>query len=82
MTNVLRKNVVYTVDDNAVEGFREKGFSVLDNSGKVVNSAHPVTLAEYKVQYAKLQKDNTKLKADLKKAQDELAALKADTSSK
>lgn len=62
MKQVQKLNVVYTVRDEEVPFYREKGFCVLDEKGNVVENARPVSLAEYKALCERLEKEIQELK--------------------
>lgn len=48
MMRIKKANVILDVPENAVESYRKRGYCVIGEDGKVLRSAHPVTLEEYK----------------------------------
>lgn len=63
MALVRKLNVVLTIDDDRVKEYLNKGYSVIDNSGKVIMEAVPNDLNQLKLLVAKYKAENEKLLA-------------------
>lgn len=73
MALVKRGNCEYTIADHLVEEYLAKGYSLLDEKGKVIREKTPVNLEDFKLQNAELKNKVASLEA-------ENAALKAQLS--
>lgn len=71
MTNVQRGNVFLTVSDEEVNKYMAKGFSIVDEYGKVIKQSIPTELKE-------LQKAYSEHEAIIKQKDAEIAKLKAE----
>lgn len=59
---VKKGNVVYTIQDTEKDAYLSRGFAVIDNKGKVLESAKLTLEQEVKA----LRKENKELKAQVK----------------
>ena len=73
MAIVKRGNCEYQIDDSHVNEYLERGFSLLNDNGEIIQRNKPTTLAEYKA-YAEM------LSAQVKELEKECAALKIENS--
>jgi len=75
MARVKNKNRVLQVDAKSVDSYLKRGYDEIDDNGKIKKKAtggYTVSPAKYNKaleEIEKLEKENKKLKADLKKAQ-------------
>lgn len=66
MALVQKLNVVLTIDDDRVKEYLNKGYNVIDNSGRVIKEAMPNDLNQLKLLVAKYKKENEELLARVK----------------
>lgn len=71
MTTVKRANVILTIEDDEVDKYYEKGYSVIDEFGNVLKASAPTevgalqrALYDAEVEIAELKKQIEKLKAE------------------
>ncbi len=67
---VMRDNVVLSIDDRQKERYLDRGYSVIDTNGNVVEQSEPKTLASLKTAYVEQ-------KQQIKSLNEEIASLKA-----
>ena len=70
MATVQRANVILQIADDRdlIDKYRAKGYSVLDETGKVVESSTVMSVENLQLVIEQLQKENATLKEELKKA--------------
>lgn len=64
MALVKRGNCEYTIADHLVEEYLAKGYSLLDEKGKVIREKTPVNLEDFKLQNAELKNKVAALEAE------------------
>ena len=70
MATVQRANVILQIADDRdlIDKYRAKGYSVLDETGKVVESSTAMSVENLQLVIEQLRKENATLKEELKKA--------------
>ena len=66
MAKVMRGNVEYTVNEDQVESYLERGFCQIDEHGEVLRQKRPQTIDDYKALVARLEAEIERLKAPKK----------------
>lgn len=80
---VQKANKILTIPDVQLNEYIAKGFSQVDESGKVIQEGMPIDAGELRVAYVKHQKEIEDLKAKIEELENELAkAKKAKKASK
>lgn len=82
MALVQRANVVLEIEDDNVERYLAKGFSVIDEKGNVLKSARPTTPEQFEKAYDEQRRINNDLKLEIEQLKKENAQLKEQIKSK
>ena len=80
LIKVRRDNVVLSIDEFQKERYLNRGFSVIDANGEVVEKTTPRTLAALKSTCGEQAKQIEEMTATIKKLKAEIASLKKETS--
>lgn len=78
MALVKRGNCEYTIADHLVEEYLAKGYSLLDEKGKVIREKTPVNLEDFKLQNAELKSKVAALEAENAAMKAQLAEANAE----
>ena len=65
MALVQKLNVVLTIDDELIDTYLNKGYNIIDESGRVIKEAMPDDPNQLKMMVAKYKKENEQVKEDL-----------------
>lgn len=69
MALVQKLNVVLTIDDELIDTYLNKGYNIIDESGRVIKEAMPDDPNQLKMMVAKYKKENEELKAKIAELQ-------------
>jgi hypothetical protein len=64
MSRVERGNVVLHIDDADIQHYLNMGYSLTDESGKLLQKAIPTTLGEFQKAYLELTVENEQLRKE------------------
>lgn len=76
MALVKKLNVELTVDDEFVDSYINKGYSVINEAGHVIREAVPNDLAQLKILVTKQKEEIAKLEAEIAKLNGVIKVLK------
>lgn len=82
MALVQRANVVLEIEDDNVERYLAKGFSVIDEKGNVLKSARPTTPEQFEKAYDEQRRINNDLVLQVEKLKKEIEQLKEQSKTK
>lgn len=77
-TRVRKGNKILSVADDAIDRYMSAGYSVIDETGEVVNKATPVDVSTLKMEYAKMADEIENFKCEVEALKTANASLQAD----